>query len=80
MTKEEWMERLAEIEQETLELEKLVHTKVAAERHRQLFGMRVQKERIQNRLLLVEEGARFLCGEPDIPSFMSTLKPAAGSM
>lgn len=80
MTKEEWMERLAEIEQQTLELERLVYTKVAAERHQQLFGLRVKKERIQNRLLLVEEGARFLCGEPDVPSFMSTLKPAAGSM
>jgi hypothetical protein len=80
MTKEEWMERLAEIEQQTLELEKLVHIKVAAERRRQLFGLQVKTERIQNRLLLVEEGARFLCGEPDKPSFMSTLKPAAGAL
>ncbi|OLN23210.1 hypothetical protein BTO30_04355 [Domibacillus antri] len=80
MTKEEWMERLADIEQQTLELEKLIQVKVAAERRRQFFQLHVKKERIQNRLSLVEEGERFLCGKPDTPPFIGKFKPAAGSL
>ncbi|OMP65831.1 hypothetical protein [Domibacillus epiphyticus] len=80
MTKEEWIAQLSEIEQQTLELEKMIQVKVAAERGRQLFQLHVKKERIQNRMKLVEEGARFLCGEPETPSFVGTFKPAAGSL
>ncbi len=80
MTKEEWMERLAELEQETLELEQRLKMRFAAERSRKIAGMRINAERVRNRMSLVEEGAQFLCGEPDKPLFIQSFTPAAGSL
>ncbi|MCP3763161.1 hypothetical protein NLX67_12295 [Domibacillus sp. A3M-37] len=75
MTKEEWMERLNELEKDTLELEQRLKMRVADERSRKIAGFRIRAERVHNRLLLVEEGARFLCGDTVLP-----LKQAAGSI
>ncbi|OES44518.1 hypothetical protein [Domibacillus iocasae] len=75
MTKEEWLERLAELEKDTLELEHRLKMRVADERSSKIAGFRIRSERVHNRLLLVEEGARFLCGENSMP-----LKKAAGSI
>lgn len=75
MTKQEWMEELAQLEKDTLELEQRLKMRVADERSRKIAGFRIHAERIHNRLLLVEEGARFLCGDVVMP-----LKPAAGSI
>ncbi|OXS80242.1 hypothetical protein [Domibacillus enclensis] len=75
MTKEEWMERLVELEKDTLELERRLKMSVANERSRKIAGFRIRTEHLHNRLLLVEEGARFLCGDA-----AHSLKPAAGSM
>ncbi|WP_050180691.1 hypothetical protein [Domibacillus robiginosus] len=75
MTKQEWMEQLAELEKDTMELEQRLKMRVADERSRKIASFRIHAERVHNRLLLVEEGARFLCDDVVVP-----LKPAAGSI
>ncbi|WP_046173688.1 hypothetical protein [Domibacillus indicus] len=77
MTKDEWMKQLMELEKETQELEQRLKMRVADERSSKIAGFRIHAERLHNRLLLVEEGARFLC--EDAPS-LTPLKPAAGSI